>query len=57
MPARTKPSKPLTKGKEEAPLTRGFFCIGETGFEPATARPPAQKCTFCRSEMPANTLV
>ena len=30
------------------PLERGFRCIGETGFEPATARPPAGCATRLR---------
>ena len=32
----------------KAPQTRGFRCIGETGFEPATARPPAGCATRLR---------
>jgi len=44
----TASSRRPTRPKEKTPPEQGFPCIGETGFEPATARPPAGCATRLR---------
>ena len=42
-------SMPRRTGTENPAYYQAFSLIGETGFEPATARPPAGAIRFCQA--------
>src|SRR4051794_23703435 len=44
----TPPAQPSASEKQRAPVLTGLSRVGETGFEPATARPPAGCATRLR---------